>query len=272
MGNQVFMQGNQAMAESAIRAGCKLFFGYPITPQTELSEYMAKHMPKRGGLSLQAESEIAAINMVLGASAAGARVITSSSSPGISLKSEGISYIVGSDLPCVIVNVQRAGPGLGGIQPSQADYFQATKALGHGDMHFIVLAPASVQEIATLTGGRAAEEVVFHSVTTGASNDIEQATKLARAMITRYGMSDDFDMVALETVNNQYLGGDASLACSAETQTKIDQRVVELVKKQHEKAVNILTENRAKLDELAQYLYEKETITGEEFMNIVNAK
>ena len=127
-------------------------------------------------------------------------------------------------------------------------------------------------KIATLTGGRAAEEVVFHSVTTGASNDIEQATKLARAMITRYGMSDDFDMVALETVNNQYLGGDASLACSAETQTKIDQRVVELVKAQHEKAVNILTENRAKLDELAQYLYEKETITGEEFMHILNAK
>ena len=109
-------------------------------------------------------------------------------------------------------------------------------------------------------------------ITTGASNDIEQATKLARAMITRYGMSDDFDMVALETVNNQYLGGDASLACSAETQTKIDQRVVELVKAQHEKAVNILTENRAKLDELAQYLYEKETITGEEFMHILNAK
>ena len=127
-------------------------------------------------------------------------------------------------------------------------------------------------KIATLTGGRAAEEVVFHSVTTGASNDIEQATKLARAMITRYGMSDDFDMVALETVNNQYLGGDASLACSAETQTKIDQRVVELVKKQHEKAIHILTENRAKLDELAQYLYEKETITGEEFMHILNAK
>ena len=127
-------------------------------------------------------------------------------------------------------------------------------------------------KIATLTGGRAAEEVVFGEITTGASNDIEQATKLARAMITRYGMSNDFDMVALETVNNQYLGGDASLACSAETQTKIDQRVVELVKAQHEKAVNILTENRAKLDELAQYLYEKETITGEEFMNILNAQ
>ena len=138
--------------------------------------------------------------------------------------------------------------------------------------HYLMSKAEMENKIATLTGGRAAEEVVFHSVTTGASNDIEQATKLARAMITRYGMSDDFDMVALETVNNQYLGGDASLACSAETQTKIDQRVVELVKKQHEKAVNILTENRAKLDELAQYLYEKETITGEEFMHILNAK
>ena len=138
--------------------------------------------------------------------------------------------------------------------------------------HYLMSKAEMENKIATLTGGRAAEEVVFHSVTTGASNDIEQATKLARAMITRYGMSDDFDMVALETVNNQYLGGDASLACSAETQTKIDQRVVELVKKQHEKAVNILTENRAKLDELAQYLYEKETITGEEFMHILNAQ
>ena len=138
--------------------------------------------------------------------------------------------------------------------------------------HYLMSKTEMENKIATLTGGRAAEEVVFHSITTGASNDIEQATKLARAMITRYGMSDDFDMVALETVNNQYLGGDASLACSAETQTKIDQRVVELVKAQHEKAVNILTENRAKLDELAQYLYEKETITGEEFMNILNAQ
>ena len=136
--------------------------------------------------------------------------------------------------------------------------------------HYLMSKAEMENKIATLTGGRAAEEVVFHSVTTGASNDIEQATKLARAMITRYGMSDDFDMVALETVTNQYLGGDASLACSAETQTKIDQRVVELVKKQHERAVNILTENRAKLDELARHLYEKETITGEEFMHILN--
>ena len=143
---------------------------------------------------------------------------------------------------------------------------------GEEGNHYLMSKAEMENKIATLTGGRAAEEVVFHSVTTGASNDIEQATKLARAMITRYGMSDDFDMVALETVNNQYLGGDASLACSAETQTKIDQRVVELVKAQHEKAVNILTENRAKLDELAQYLYEKETITGEEFMHILNAQ
>ena len=125
-------------------------------------------------------------------------------------------------------------------------------------------------KIATFTGGRAAEEVVFNSITTGASNDIEQATKLARAMITRYGMNEDFDMVALETVNNQYLGGDSSLACSAQTQREIDQKVVELVKKQHEKAIHILTENRAKLDELAKFLYEKETITGDEFMEILN--
>ena len=125
-------------------------------------------------------------------------------------------------------------------------------------------------KIATFTGGRAAEEVVFGSVTTGASNDIEQATKLARAMITRYGMSDDFDMVALEAVTNQYLGGDASLACSAETQTRIDQQVVALVKREHQKALDILRENRTKLDELANFLYEKETITGEEFMGILN--
>ena len=125
-------------------------------------------------------------------------------------------------------------------------------------------------KIATFTGGRAAEEVAFGSVTTGASNDIEQATKLARAMITRYGMSDDFDMVALETVTNQYLGGDASLACSAETQTKVDQQVVALVKREHQKALDILRENRTKLDELANFLYEKETITGEEFMGILN--
>ena len=146
------MKGSEALAEAAMRAGCKLFFGYPITPQTELAEYLAKNMPKHDGLMLQAESEVAAINMVLGATASGARAFTSSSSPGVSLKSEGVSYIIGSDLPCVIVNVQRGGPGLGGIQPAQSDYYQATKALGHGDMHFIVIAPASVQEIATMTG------------------------------------------------------------------------------------------------------------------------
>ena len=137
--------------------------------------------------------------------------------------------------------------------------------------HYLMNKEELENKIATLTGGRAAEEVVFGSVTTGASNDIEQATKLARAMITRYGMSDDFDMVAMETVQNQYLGGDTSLACSAETQAKIDEKVVELVKQQHEKAVQILTENREKLDELAAHLYEKETITGEEFMNILNS-
>lgn len=141
------MKGNEALAEAAIRAGCKCFFGYPITPQTELAAYMAKRMNKAGGVFLQAESEIAAINMVLGAASTGVRAMTSSSSPGISLKGEGISYLAGSDLPAVIINVQRGGPGLGGIQPSQADYWQATKALGHGDFHILVYAPASVQEM-----------------------------------------------------------------------------------------------------------------------------
>lgn len=142
------MKGNEAMAEAAMRAGCRFFFGYPITPQTEVAAYMAKMMPKVGGTYLQAESEVAAINMVYGASAAGARVMTSSSSPGISLKSEGISYMAGADLPGVIVNVQRGGPGLGSIQPSQADYWQATKATGHGDFHIVVYAPSTVQEMA----------------------------------------------------------------------------------------------------------------------------
>ena len=141
------MKGNEALAEAAIRAGCKCFFGYPITPQTEISAYMAKRMAKAGGVFLQAESEIAAINMVLGAASTGVRAMTSSSSPGLSLKSEGISYIAGSDLPCVIINVQRGGPGLGGIQPSQADYWQATKALGHGDFQLLVYAPSTVQEM-----------------------------------------------------------------------------------------------------------------------------
>lgn len=137
--------------------------------------------------------------------------------------------------------------------------------------HYLMSKEEIENKIATFTGGRAAEEIIFGSLTTGASNDIEQATKLARAMITRYGMSDDFGMVALETVNNQYLGGDASLACSAETQALIDKQVVELIKKEYEKAKNILTENRSKLDKLAQFLYEKETITGEEFMEILEA-
>ena len=145
------MKGNEALAEAAIMAGCRHYFGYPITPQTEVAAYMAKRMPLIGGTFLQAESEIAAINMVYGAAAAGKRAMTSSSSPGISLKSEGISYLAGCDLPALIVNVQRGGPGLGGIQPSQSDYFQATKGGGHGDFHLIVLAPASVQEMVNLT-------------------------------------------------------------------------------------------------------------------------
>jgi len=152
MSEKVLMKGNEAIAEAAIRAGCRHYFGYPITPQTELAAYMAKRMPKIGGTFLQAESEIAAINMVYGVAGTGKRVMTSSSSPGVSLKQEGISYIAGSDLPALIVNVQRGGPGLGGIQPSQSDYFQATKGGGHGDYHLIVLTPASVQEMADLTG------------------------------------------------------------------------------------------------------------------------
>lgn len=142
------MKGNEALAEAAIRAGCKCFFGYPITPQTEISAYMAKRMPKVGGVFLQAESEVAAINMVYGCASSGVRCMTSSSSPGISLKSEGVSYMAGSDLPCVIVNVMRGGPGLGGIQPSQSDYWQATRALGHGDFQILVFAPSTVQEMA----------------------------------------------------------------------------------------------------------------------------
>ena len=150
MADKILMKGNEALAEAAIMAGCRHYFGYPITPQTEVAAYMAKRMPKIGGVFLQAESEIAAINMVIGAAAAGKRAMTSSSSPGISLKSEGISYLAGCDLPALIVNVQRGGPGLGGIQPSQSDYFQATCGGGHGDFHLLVLAPSSVQEMADL--------------------------------------------------------------------------------------------------------------------------
>ena len=151
MSEKVLMKGNEAIAEAAILAGCRHYFGYPITPQTEIAAYMAKRMPKIGGVFLQAESEVSAINMVYGVAGAGFRVMTSSSSPGISLKSEGLSYLAGSDLPALIVNVQRGGPGLGGIQPSQSDYFQATRGGGHGDYHMLVYAPASVQEMADLT-------------------------------------------------------------------------------------------------------------------------
>ena len=144
--DKVLMTGNEAMAEAAICAGCRSYFGYPITPQNELLEYMSYHMPRAGGAFIQAESEIAAINMCYGAAAAGVRTMTSSSSPGISLKTEGISYIAGADLPCVLVNVVRGGPGLGNIAPAQGDYFQATKGGGHGDYHMIVLAPSTIPE------------------------------------------------------------------------------------------------------------------------------
>ncbi|MDR7418657.1 MAG: 3-methyl-2-oxobutanoate dehydrogenase subunit VorB [Armatimonadota bacterium] len=148
----VLMEGNKAMAEAAIRAGCRAYFGYPITPQNELGEYMARRLPEVGGVFLQAESEVAAINMVYGAAGAGGRVMTSTSSPGFSLMTEGISYIIGARLPCVLVDVMRGGPGLGNIAPSQADYFQVTRGLGHGDTHGIVLAPSTIQEAVDLMG------------------------------------------------------------------------------------------------------------------------
>ena len=151
MSEKVLMKGNEAIAEAAIRAGCRHYYGYPITPQTEIAAYMSKRMPKIGGTFLQAESEIAAINMVYGTASTGRRVMTSSSSPGVALKAEGISYLAGADLPALIVNVQRGGPGIGGIQPSQSDYFFATRGPGHGDFRVIVLAPASVQEMADMT-------------------------------------------------------------------------------------------------------------------------
>ena len=147
---KVLMKGNEAVGAAAIEAGCKYFFGYPITPQSELPEYMARELPKIGGIFLQAESEIAAINMVYGAAGAGARVMTSSSSPGIALKQEGISYIAGAELPCLIVDIMRGGPGLGSIQPSQTDYFQATRGGGNGDYRTVVLAPANIQELVDL--------------------------------------------------------------------------------------------------------------------------
>ncbi|SKA79374.1 2-oxoglutarate ferredoxin oxidoreductase subunit alpha [Caloramator quimbayensis] len=150
MAEKVLMKGNEAIGEAAIQAGCQCFFGYPITPQTEVAAYMSRRMPKIGRVFLQAESEVAAINMVYGAAGSGVRVMTSSSSPGVSLKQEGISYIAGAELPCVIINIVRGGPGLGGIQPAQSDYFQATKGGGHGDYRLVVYAPSSVQEMVDL--------------------------------------------------------------------------------------------------------------------------
>ena len=151
MGQKVLLKGNEAMAEAAVQAGCTFFAGYPITPQNEVPEYLSWRLPQAGGIFVQAESEIAAINMIFGSSAAGARSMTSSSSPGVSIKQEGISYIAGAELPCVIAYVQRGGPGLGNIRASQADYFQSVKGGGHGDYRLIVLAPAYVQELYDLT-------------------------------------------------------------------------------------------------------------------------
>ena len=190
MAEKVLMKGNEAIAEAAILAGCRHYFGYPITPQTEIAAYMAKRMPKIGGVFLQAESEIAAINMVYGVASTGKRVMTSSSSPGISLKQEGLSYLAGSDLPALIVNVQRGGPGLGGIQPSQSDYFQATKGGGHGDYHMIVLAPSSVQEMAALTvkGFELADKYRMTSMilADGTMGQMMEPVSLEQAAVTEY--------------------------------------------------------------------------------------
>src|SRR6056297_4231685 len=150
VGTKVLMKGNEAIGAAAIRGGCRYFFGYPITPQNELPEYMSRELPKRDGVFVQAESEVAAINMVYGAAGAGGRVMTSSSSPGIALKQEGITYIAGANLPCVIVNMMRGGPGLGGIQPAQSDYFQSTRGGGNGDYRHVVYAPATIQETVDL--------------------------------------------------------------------------------------------------------------------------
>ncbi|WKV08047.1 3-methyl-2-oxobutanoate dehydrogenase subunit VorB [Thermoanaerobacterium sp. CMT5567-10] len=202
---KVLMKGNEALAEAAIQAGCRHYFGYPITPQNEVTAYMAKRMPEVGGVFLQAESEVSAINMVYGAGGAGARVLITSSSPGISLMQEGISYIAGAEVPCVIANIMRSGPGLGGIQPSQSDYFQATKGGGHGDYKLIVLAPSTIQEMADLVQqafdiadkyrnpvmilgdgmlGQMMEPVDFGSIKKG-ENHIEEKTWATTGMGTR---------------------------------------------------------------------------------------
>ena len=189
---KVLMKGNEALAEAAIMAGCHHYFGYPITPQTEVAAYMSKRMPKiDGGVFLQAESEIAAINMVIGVASTGKRVMTSSSSPGISLKSEGLSYLAGCDLPALVVNVQRGGPGLGGIQPSQSDYFHATRGAGHGDFHMIVLAPDSVQEMVSLVfhGFDLAEKYRMTTMilSDGTMGQMMEPVSLDMGEITKYG-------------------------------------------------------------------------------------
>ena len=150
LGVRVLMKGNEALAEAALRAGCRAFFGYPITPASDISSYLAVHMPQAGGVFLQSESEVSAVNMVFGAAGTGIRAMTASSSPGISLMSEGVTFLAGAEVPCLLVNMMRVGPGLGGIQPSQADYHQATRGMGHGDCRIIVLAPATLQELVDL--------------------------------------------------------------------------------------------------------------------------
>ncbi|HXF83448.1 MAG TPA: 3-methyl-2-oxobutanoate dehydrogenase subunit VorB [bacterium] len=222
--DRILMKGNEAIAEAAIRAGVQAYFGYPITPQSEIAEYMARHLGEHGGVFLQAESEVAAINMVYGASGAGARVMTSTSSPGISLMQEGLSYLVGAELPCVIINVMRGGPGLGNIAPSQADYFQATKSAGHGDGRNLVLAPATIQEAADLTAlafelaeryrnpamvltdgitGQMMEPVVFHDDPTPTRTPPAWATRGAGEGPPRVITSIHLEPEALEAHNRR---------------------------------------------------------------------
>jgi len=223
LGERVLMKGNEALAEAALKAGCRAFFGYPITPASEITSYMARWMRVEGGVFLQSESEVAAINMVFGAAAAGVRTMTASSSPGISLMSEGVSFLAGAEVPCLLVNVMRVGPGMGGIQPSQSDYFQATRGLGHGDSRVIVLAPANIQEMADFVYdafelaeryrtpvmiladgilGQMMEPVTFHrEIDPAALPEADWATTGAAARPKRIVKSLYLDPDALETHN-----------------------------------------------------------------------
>jgi 2-oxoglutarate/2-oxoacid ferredoxin oxidoreductase subunit alpha len=246
MSEKVLLKGNEAIGEAALRAGCRYYYGYPITPQSELPEFMAKKLPACGGVFLQAESEVAAINMVYGAAAAGVRAMTSSSSPGFSLKQEGISYIAAAELPCLLVNVQRGGPGLGTIQPGQADYFQATKGGGHGDYRLLVLAPGNVQEMYDLTilGFDLADKYkipamilsdgALGQMMEGVNMDAEPAAPIAKpwAVTGRLGRTET------NLINTLYFDKDAAESANQKLQQKY-----ELIRENETKYEAILTED-----------------------------